>query len=347
MSAQIPDILVERYRLKELSQAETDRLAGRIRQDATLRERIEALDRSDEEMRRTGALDLLAERVVRRTRTGAGAPRRLAASWAMPAVAAAAILALVLVVALAGAAARGRRRGDNGRSIGRSHQRAAALAGVYRRTVNGSETLADRTVARPGDVLRVGYHAAGRPYGVIFSMDGRGTVTMHLPAAGDRAVPARARGDDAPRRSLRARRCAALGTVLLRHRRQPVRGRAGRRRGAPRGRRPAAGRLAGTAARARTFDLHPRERGQTMNPIPACTLFLVAAVSALWPVAGMECPDRCSGTRSSSAPMPAAPIGRSCNTRCRTPSGSPAFSSTSAAWRRGTRRSSGSRRFAA
>ena len=76
MSAQIPDILVERYRLKELPQEEADRLAVQIRQDATLRERIEALDRSDEEMRRTGALDLLAERVVRRTRTGAGANLR-------------------------------------------------------------------------------------------------------------------------------------------------------------------------------------------------------------------------------------------------------------------------------
>ena len=189
MSAQIPDILVERYRLKELSQAETDRLAGRIRQDATLRERIEALDRSDEEMRRTGALDLLAERVVRRTRTGAGAPRRLAASWAMPAVAAAAILALVLVVRSPGRRLAGDDAGTTAAPSGDRIKGLRPSLAVYRRTANGSETLADRAVARPGDVLRVGYHAAGRPYGVIFSMDGRGTVTMHLPAAGDRAVP--------------------------------------------------------------------------------------------------------------------------------------------------------------
>ncbi len=48
-----------------------------------------------------------------------------------------------------------------------------ALA-VYRRTADGSETLADGAVTRPGDLLRIGYRAAGRAYGVILSVDGRG-----------------------------------------------------------------------------------------------------------------------------------------------------------------------------
>ena len=52
----------------------------------------------------------------------------------------------------------------------------------------GSETLADGAVARQGDVIRVGYRAAGRAYGVILSIDGRGHVTMHLPTGGDRAM---------------------------------------------------------------------------------------------------------------------------------------------------------------
>jgi hypothetical protein len=189
MSAQIPDILVERYRLKELLPEEADRLAGQIRQDATLRERIEALDRSEEEMRRTGALDLLAERVVRRTRAGSGAPRRLAASWALPAVAAGAILALVLAARSPGRYFAG---GDAVTTTAPSGDRIKGLRpslAVYRRTANGSETLADGAVARPGEVLRVGYHAAGRPFGIIFSVDGRGTITMHLPAGGDHAVP--------------------------------------------------------------------------------------------------------------------------------------------------------------
>ena len=201
---------------------------------------------------------------------------------------------------------------------------------VYRRTANGSETLADRTVARPGDVLRVGYHAAGRPYGVIFSMDGRGTVTMHLPAAGDHAVPLAREAttlldqayelDDAP---LWERFYFVTGDSAFAA--APVVDAARRAAGDPR---PA--RLARAAARARTVDLHPRERGQTMNRIPACLLSRRRGARR----SGRRrhgAPDRCSATRSSSAPMPAAPIGRRCNTRCRTPSGSRASSSTSAA----------------
>jgi hypothetical protein len=189
MSAQIPDILVERYRLKELPQEAADRLAGQARQDATLRDRIEALDRSDEEMRRTGALDRLANRIVRETRSGARGRRRPVASWAVPAAAAAAIVALV--VAARSPALRLADR-DAVTATAPSGDRIKGLRpslAVYRRTADGSETLADGAVARPGEVLRVGYHAAGRPFGIIFSVDGRGTITMHLPAGGDHAVP--------------------------------------------------------------------------------------------------------------------------------------------------------------
>ena len=49
----------------------------------------------------------------------------------------------------------------------------------------GTETLADGDVARPGDLLRLGYTAAGRAYGVILSIDGRGGG--HAPSASGRA----------------------------------------------------------------------------------------------------------------------------------------------------------------
>jgi hypothetical protein len=77
------------------------------------------------------------------------------------------------------------RPGDTERLKGSAHPSLA----VYRRTDSGSERLADGAVARPGDLLRVGYASAGRPYGLILSIDGRGAVTLHLPPAGDRAVP--------------------------------------------------------------------------------------------------------------------------------------------------------------
>jgi len=60
---------------------------------------------------------------------------------------------------------------------------------IYRRTPSGSERLADGDIVRAGDLLRVGYTSAGRAYGVILSIDGRGAVTMHLPPVGSESAP--------------------------------------------------------------------------------------------------------------------------------------------------------------
>lgn len=57
-----------------------------------------------------------------------------------------------------------------------------------------TKTLADGAMARPGDLLRLGYSAVDRPFGAILSIDGRGTVTLHLPANGPTAAPL-GRGD--------------------------------------------------------------------------------------------------------------------------------------------------------
>jgi hypothetical protein len=62
-----------------------------------------------------------------------------------------------------------------------------ALA-LLRKSERGSEALADGDVARPGDLVRIGYRAAGRAYGVILSIDGRGAVTLQLPTGGGRAA---------------------------------------------------------------------------------------------------------------------------------------------------------------
>ena len=52
---------------------------------------------------------------------------------------------------------------------------------MYRKTDNGAEELAAGQAARQKDVLQLSYIAADARYGVIFSVDGRGTLTLHLP----------------------------------------------------------------------------------------------------------------------------------------------------------------------
>ncbi len=60
---------------------------------------------------------------------------------------------------------------------------------IYRSSPRGAEELRDGYRVAQGDTLQIGYAAAGQAYGVILSLDGRGTVTVHLPAASSRAEP--------------------------------------------------------------------------------------------------------------------------------------------------------------
>lgn len=176
MTAKIPDIVLERYRLKELPPDEAAQLEDRIGRDEALRRRLDALDRSDDEIHRSGVLDRIVDRLPRAT----PAPRHRVMMFVTVPVMVAAMALIALIVAPRTEAPA---PSDGDRIKGLT----PALA-VYRRTARGSETLADGASARPGDLLRIGYRAAGKQYGVILSIDGRGQVTVHLPPHGDRAA---------------------------------------------------------------------------------------------------------------------------------------------------------------
>jgi len=182
MTAQhIPDIVLERYRLSELPPADAGQLAREIDRDAQLRERLAAMDRSDEQLR--DHVQLLRSRMA-----GREVPLRARVMrWHVPvAVAVGAVLA-VAVWQNRPSNTQTAPTETSDRVKGGPESGRPALS-VYRRTRDGSEQLADGSVAHAGDLIRVGYQAAGHSYGVIVSIDGRGAVTMHLPPAGDRAA---------------------------------------------------------------------------------------------------------------------------------------------------------------
>ncbi|MFY0562870.1 ActD-like protein [Archangium lansingense] len=60
---------------------------------------------------------------------------------------------------------------------------------VHRQRAGAAEVLAEGALAAPGDVVQLAYVAAGRSQGVILSVDGRGTVTLHAPESGAGSVP--------------------------------------------------------------------------------------------------------------------------------------------------------------
>lgn len=53
---------------------------------------------------------------------------------------------------------------------------------VWRKSSDEVERLESGAVAHTGDVLQLEYNAAGASYGVIGSLDGRGSFTLHYPA---------------------------------------------------------------------------------------------------------------------------------------------------------------------
>ena len=209
----VPDLLLERYRLGELPPAEAEALERRLLADGELRGRVEALDRSDAEVRRLLAEGRLAESVRTRLRVRASSPAPPARkrAWTSAALLAAAATVLVaLSVPLAGRLVPS--PGGPPPSVEPSGDRIKGLQPalvLYRRTPNGSEALADGDSVRQGDLIRVGYRAAGRGFGVIVSIDGRGGVTLHLPENGPRSPSLKTGGtvlldhayelDDAPR----------------------------------------------------------------------------------------------------------------------------------------------------
>jgi hypothetical protein len=60
---------------------------------------------------------------------------------------------------------------------------------VYRRSDSPQRPLPPSSQVRAGDVVQVEYAAAGRRYGVVASVDGRGEVTLHLPEQPGPAAP--------------------------------------------------------------------------------------------------------------------------------------------------------------
>jgi hypothetical protein len=59
---------------------------------------------------------------------------------------------------------------------------------LYRKTGGDIEALKPGGPVRAGDLIQTHYEAAGMKYGAIFSLDGNGIVTRHLPERGNRSV---------------------------------------------------------------------------------------------------------------------------------------------------------------
>ena len=172
----VPDILVEQLLLGELPEAQ----ARQLRADLRIRARMAELEASNREILERYPPEVMVKRIGWLLEKQAAPARSASRRWSLPRLAPAAGLAVLLLAAGAVLVTMAPWR-DSGELTRLKGARAHLV--IYRKTAGGAEALAAGSGIRAGDVLQIGYVAAARKYGVIFSIDGRGLLTLHYPAS--------------------------------------------------------------------------------------------------------------------------------------------------------------------
>jgi len=176
----VPDCLLERYALGELPDEERRALARRISDDASLQRRLAELARDDAAvLARYPAAEMARAIELRR--------HRLATEESLARKRARRGKTVLLTAALAGAAAVVMLAIPMPTSIDAPAPpevtRAKGPPELFVHRVDGATQIGlspgDRVAA--GDTLQVSYRTPEPRHGVVLSVDGRGTVTVHFP----------------------------------------------------------------------------------------------------------------------------------------------------------------------
>jgi hypothetical protein len=184
----ISDLLLEQYALGVLAADAQKRVDAELARDETLRARLAALRESDREIRAAYPAERIVPAIREKLLRTDGTPLRAARprrvnplAWALPVAAMVVLLVSFFVLRERIAPSETRLKG------------LTAHLAIFRKTATGAEELGAGSLARRADVLHLGYTAGEARYGVIFSVDGRGTITWHMPggyANGPRPAPA-------------------------------------------------------------------------------------------------------------------------------------------------------------
>jgi hypothetical protein len=174
----VSDLALEQYALGELPPQEAERVRKALSADEALRARLAALASSDREILAAHPPREMVERIRERMRGAELRARRPSPYFTVALPAAAAVLALLALFAL--------REGAFPFLAGAGSEATRLKGGpahltVFRKTEAGAEEVRDGSLVMQRDILQIGYTAGEARYGVIFSVDGRGVLTFHLP----------------------------------------------------------------------------------------------------------------------------------------------------------------------
>lgn len=204
----IPDLVLERYLLGELPAERAAEVKRRLAEDPAEAERLE-------ELRRDNAATLIQHpprQVAEQIRRRAGRPSRSSPrTWMFvltPALAATAAFALMIRADPAGVPIGVDCDPADPACTETILTKGSPHLVIHRNVAGRSERMQPGSTAKARDLLQVSYRAFGAPYGVIFSIDGRGSVTLHYPEqpgqsqsllkGGEISLPRAYELDDAP-----------------------------------------------------------------------------------------------------------------------------------------------------
>lgn len=174
MKRRIPDWLLEQMALGELPPDRERAIATRLAVDPEAQARLEAIHASNRAFHERHP----PRRIVASIRARLSPKKRPLPH--LPIAAAAASLAALILVLPRIFPEPG--EGSRAKGLGPSLL-------VHRSAGGAIETLSDGAHARGGDLVQLSYVVARRAHGAILSIDGAGTISLHLPLEGDRSVP--------------------------------------------------------------------------------------------------------------------------------------------------------------
>lgn len=182
----ISNLKLERYRLGELSPREMAEVKAAIEIDPGLQIRLDALDASDREILQTHPAADMIEKINRRPgfeRTPAMKPERkpLARIWKAVPLLAAAWLISILVIPTKGPSPEPQNPDSTLTKGLEQNHTTPRLALFHKRSGEIVSELEPDSRLSAGDLLQIAFSPGQASYGVILSVDGRGTVTLHHP----------------------------------------------------------------------------------------------------------------------------------------------------------------------
>ncbi len=198
----VPDWELAMYRLGELQPARADKIRARLEADPELAARLAALDAREAEL-----MERVPPRVLSTRVEDVAAPeerKRRVRRWWIAAELMAAVLLLVLILPPMLTP----EQVQDFTPQGIRDKGVEPYLRIFRQVPGGLEELDPQDPVGPGERLQISYVALGRPHGAVFSVDGRGTLTQHLPLTGEHSAELQPKGtvdlaesyvlDDAP-----------------------------------------------------------------------------------------------------------------------------------------------------